>query len=215
MGHCMEYVQIANNERKLQMGRKSKVEVRKKEILDNFYIILKEEGFENASIAKIAKRMEVNPSLLIHYFKTKEQMVVAFVEKLLKDHEENFRTKIAAAQNDRAKLEEVLEVLFSEEWLNSSDPTVFYACYYLSTKNQRIKTRFKEMYTGFKEILVPQVRSWIEAKIIKDQNPEVVADYIIIMNEGLLYYDKLMSDPKGFRQRARYLKNAVMKTLTN
>ena len=59
------------------MGRKSKAAVRKREILEHFYNILKEEGLEKASIAKVAKRMAVNPSLLIHYFKTKEAMTVA------------------------------------------------------------------------------------------------------------------------------------------
>jgi AcrR family transcriptional regulator len=197
------------------MGRKSKAEVRKKEILNNFYSILKEEGFENTSIAKIARRMDVNPSLLIHYFKTKDEMVVAFVENLLHRHEENFKNRVAKVEGPQAKLDEVLDVLFSEEWLNYSDPTVFYACYYLSSRNQRVKQRFKQMYTQFKEVLIPQARAWSSAKIINEQNPEAVADYIIIMNEGLMYYDKLMSDPQGFSRRARYLKDAVMKTLTN
>lgn len=196
------------------MGRKSKAEVRKKEILENFYIILKEEGFENASIAKIANRMEVNPSLLIHYFKTKEEMVVAFVEKLLKQHKKNFKEKVSTADSPKNKLNQVLNILFSEEWLNFSDPTVFYACYYLSSRNERVRKRFKDMYASFREILIPQARSWMEAQIIREQSPEAVADYIIIMNEGLLYYDKLMSDPEGFSRRARYLKEAVMKTLT-
>ncbi len=197
------------------MGRKSKADVRKKEILENFYTILKEQGFENASIAKIAKRMDVNPSLLIHYFKTKEEMVVAFVEHLLDQHEENFRVRVANAEGPRAKLEEVLETLFSKEWLNSSDPTVFYACYYLSSRNQRIRQRFRDMYDRFKKILIPQAKSWIDSNLIKEESPEAVADYIIITNEGLLYYDKLMSDPKGFSRRASYLKSAVIKTLTS
>lgn len=196
------------------MGRKSKAEVRKKEILENFYAILKEEGFENASIAKIANRMEVNPSLLIHYFKTKEEMIVAFVEKLLEQHEKRFKEKVAIADSPRNKLKKVLDILFSEEWLNFSDPTVFYACYYLSSRNERVRERFREMYVSFREILIPQAHAWIEAKVIKEQNPEAIADYIIIMNEGLLYYDKLMSDPDGFSRRAGYLKEAVMKTLT-
>ena len=65
------------------MGRKSKAEERKKEILIHFYEVVKEDGFENASIAKIADRMDVNPSLLIHYFKTKEEMIVDLVDFLL------------------------------------------------------------------------------------------------------------------------------------
>ena len=196
------------------MGRKSKADIRKKEILDTFYIILKEEGFEKASIAKIAKRMEVNPSLLIHYFKTKEKMVVAFVERLLECHEENFKRKLLTTKSPKDSLEQVLTILFNEVWLNDTDPTVFYTCYYLSSRNEAIRSRLQEMYHRFRALLVPQIRLWIEAKVINDQAPEMVADYIIIMNEGLLYYDQLMSDPKGFKCRARYLKNAVMKTLT-
>lgn len=196
------------------MGRKSKADIRRKEILDTFYIILKEEGFEKASIAKIAKRMEVNPSLLIHYFKTKEKMVVAFVERLLECYEDNFKRKLLTAKKTKESLEQVLAILFNEAHLNDTDPTVFYACYDLSSRNEAIKIRFQEMYHRFRALLVPQIRLWIEAKVINDQAPAMVADYIIIMNEGLLYYDQLMNDPKGFKRRARYLKNAVMKTLT-
>ena len=38
------------------MRKHKKAEVRKPEILENYYQVLIEEGFEGASIAKIAKR---------------------------------------------------------------------------------------------------------------------------------------------------------------
>jgi AcrR family transcriptional regulator len=195
------------------MGRKSKADVRKKEILENFYIILNKEGFENASIAKIAKIMDVNPSLLIHYFKTKEEMVIAFVEYLLGRYEVAFKEQMLGAQTPQERFNNVLNVMFSEDWLNFSDQTVFYACYYLSTRHVRIKELFKTMYTKFKELLIPHAQSWMDAGIIKQTNPENVADYLIIMNEGLTYYDKLMSDMDGFRRRAKFLKEAVIKSL--
>ncbi|MEZ4851774.1 MAG: TetR/AcrR family transcriptional regulator [Bacteroidia bacterium] len=59
------------------MGRKSKAKIRRQEILSHFYEVIIEEGFEGASIGKIAKRMEVNPSLLIHYFSTKMLWLLA------------------------------------------------------------------------------------------------------------------------------------------
>ncbi len=196
------------------MGRKSKADVRKKEILENFYIILKEEGFENASIAKIAKIMDVNPSLLIHYFKTKEEMVVSFVSFLLGRYEIAFKEKMVGSQSPEDRFYNILDIMFSEDWLNFSDQTVFYACYYLSSRHERIKERFNLMYKLFKDLLVPQAQSWIDAGIIKNEDPENVADFLIIMNEGLTYYDKLMSDADGFRKRAKFLKSAVIKALT-
>lgn len=196
------------------MGRKSKADVRKKEILEHFYIVLKEEGFENASIAKIANLMDVNPSLLIHYFKTKEEMVFAFVEFLLRRYEETFKEKMFNSENPQERFENTLNIMFSEDWLNFSEQTVFYACYYLSSRHTRIKELFQEMYNKFKELLIPETESWMKAGVIKEADPESVADYLIIMNEGLTYFDKLMSDPEGFKRRAKYLKASIIKTLT-
>lgn len=196
------------------MGRKSKADVRKREILEHFYIILKEQGFENASIAKIASLMKVNPSLLIHYFKTKEEMVVAFVEFLLGRYEETFKEQMLGASEPQERFNNILNVMFSEDWLTFSDQTVFYACYYLSSRHSRIKERFQHMYMRFKELLVPEASSWIKAGVIKENDPENVVDYLIVMNEGLTYFDKLMSDPEGFRRRSAFLKQAVIKTLT-
>ncbi len=195
------------------MGRKSKAEVRKREILEHFYIILKDEGFENASIAKIAKIMDVNPSLLIHYFKTKEEMVVAFVGYLLERYEATFKDIMLKYEDPKERFYSVLDTLFSEEWLTFSDQTVFYACYYLSSRHERIKVRFQEMYGRFKDFLIPQIELWMEKGIIKKDDPHNIADYLIILNEGLTYYDKLMDDPEGFRRRAKFLKAAAIKVL--
>jgi AcrR family transcriptional regulator len=196
------------------MGRKSKADVRKKEILEHFYIVLKQEGFENASIAKIANLMDVNPSLLIHYFKTKEEMVFAFVEFLLGRYEVTFKEKMFNSEDPQERFDNTLNTMFSEDWLNFSEQTVFYACYYLSSRHARIKELFQEMYNKFKELLIPEASSWMKAGVIKEADPESVADYLIIMNEGLTYFDKLMSDPEGFKRRAKFLKASVVKTLT-
>ena len=195
------------------MGRKSKAEVRKREILHHFYAILQDEGFENASIAKIAKRMEVNPSLLIHYFKTKEEMVVAFVEYLLTRYEDRFKEQLAHPDHPQKQFEEALDILFSEDWLNFSDATVFYACYYLSSRNDRIRIRFQNFYQTFRALLLPQVQYWMELGVIQPQDPQRVVEYLMIMNEGLTYYDKLMQDVDAFRARARYLKQVVRQSL--
>jgi hypothetical protein len=119
------------------------------------------------------------------------------------------------AEDPQERFNNVINIMFSEDWLNFSDQTVFYACYYLSTRYPRIKERFKEMYALFKKLLIPQAEAWIKAGIIAPQDPEDVADFLIIMNEGLTYYDKLLSDSVGFKKRALFLKKAVVKSLQN
>ena len=56
------------------MGRKSLKETRQKEIVKAFYSVAKREGLEKTSIAKVAENMKINPSLVIHYFKSKQEL---------------------------------------------------------------------------------------------------------------------------------------------
>ncbi len=196
------------------MGRKSKAEVRKKEILECFYEVLKEEGFENASIAKIADKMDVNPSLLIHYFKTKEEIVVAFVDFLLSRYEDSFKGDLLNSKTPQERFETLINILYGEEWFYFSEQTVFYACYYLSTRNERIRERFQMMYNRFREEVKPFAQEWLDTGVIKEGTAEDIADYLIIVNEGLTFYDKLMLDVDGYKRRSEFVRNMVVKSLT-
>ncbi len=192
------------------MGRKSKAEERKKEILESFYVVLKEEGYENASIGKIAEHMDVNPSLLIHYFKTKEEIVVAFVDFLLNKFEDTFKNDLLNSGSPKERFNIALGILYGERWLLVSDQTVFYACYYLTTRNNRIRDRFKAMYKHFVAFLTPYIEDWMKHQIIRnDMDPKSVAEYMIIQNEGLTYYDKLQQDPSGFLVRSRIITDSI------
>jgi len=197
------------------MGRKSKAEERKKEILEHFYKVMLTEGFENSSIAKIAKSMEVNPSLLIHYFKSKEDMVVGLVDFLLERYEDAFLNMVIAKKDPQEQFDMVVEILFGQAWMQMSDQhSVFYACYYLSSRHDQIRERFQQMYNRFKEVLVELADRWLEAGVIKDFSPCQVAEYMIMLNEGLSYYEGVYRDPEAFILRCEYLQNMVRKTLT-
>ena len=195
------------------MGRKSKADVRKKEILEHFYEVLKEIGFENASIAKIAKRMEVNPSLLIHYFKTKNDMVTDMVDYILGNFENAFANALEGIETPKDRLRVVIEMLFGAQWQDITDHSVFYSCYYLSTRDDKINLRFRKMYARFREFLGEEIPSWIEAGLIKNADPEEIKDSFIILNEGLTYYRGVHRDFEKYLQHGKLLKSMLIKTL--
>jgi len=68
------------------MHKNQRAEIRKPEILENYYKILIDEGFKGAPIGKIAKHMHIHPSLIIHDFKTKENMSSEVVDLLIKKY---------------------------------------------------------------------------------------------------------------------------------
>ena len=65
------------------MGRKSLKPIRQKGIIKAFYKVARKEGLENASIAKVAAVLDVNPSLVIHYFETKQDLIHGLIEYIL------------------------------------------------------------------------------------------------------------------------------------
>ena len=199
------------------MGRKSKADERKKEILVHFYEVVKEEGFENASIAKIADRMDVNPSLLIHYFKTKEEMVVDLVDFLLGRYniDEQYE-KLAQEKDVKKRFIQVIDILLGEQWMEMSHDhhSVFYACYYLTTRHERILEQFQEMYRQFRNIVMEEAKIWYENGVIVYDDPLQVAEYIITLNEGMTYYEGVLNDKATFMKRSKALREMAIKTLT-
>jgi len=53
------------------MRKNQNATLRKLKLLESYYQVLIEQGIEGVSISKIAKHMDIHPSLIIHYFKNK------------------------------------------------------------------------------------------------------------------------------------------------
>jgi AcrR family transcriptional regulator len=197
------------------MGRKSKADERKYEILVQFYEVVKDEGFENASIAKIAERMHVNPSLLIHYFKTKEEMVVDLVDFLLVRYEEAYLEKFENIKDPKLRFEMTLNFILGEDWIQMADyHTVFYACYYLASRHERINDRFRQMYKQYREMLESEAKVWFEKGLITNSEPTQVAEYLIMLNEGITFYEGILQNRESFLKRSKWLREMTIKTLT-
>ena len=75
------------------MGRKSLKEVRQKEIIESFYNVAQKEGLENASLAKVAKKMGVNTSLVLHYFESKEALIFGLINFILEGYKSMYITE--------------------------------------------------------------------------------------------------------------------------
>ncbi|MCD6571200.1 MAG: TetR family transcriptional regulator C-terminal domain-containing protein [Deltaproteobacteria bacterium] len=195
------------------MARKSKAGVRKREILEHFYQVLAKEGLEGASIGKIAKHMGMHPSLVIHYFKTKEAMTVELVDVILERYEKTYLPKLDEIKDPEQRLDTFLNAIFGLGWVKLIDVNVFFACYYLSFRNDRVKERFKKMYARFKEVLINEIKICIDKGIIKKTDPEKTAESIIVLAEGLDFYENVCGDDRQFEELGHYLKGIALRLL--
>jgi AcrR family transcriptional regulator len=195
---------------------RDKAEIRKKEILENFYAVLAEEGLEGASIAKIAARMDIHPSLIIHYFSNKEEMIVALVDHMLAMYEETFLPKLQEIDDPERRLEATIDAIFGPDWARLVDAGVFYACYSLGFRNQRVKDSFQRMYSRLRGLLVEELSDLMQEGIVIRADAGKLADLIISLLEGYDFYQGIMGDRIQFDELAQFLKeNALAIVRTN
>ncbi|MCI4666717.1 MAG: TetR/AcrR family transcriptional regulator [Bacteroidia bacterium] len=178
------------------MGRKSKANVRRQEILNHFYTVIIEEGFEGASIAKIANKMDVNPSLIIHYFKSKDLMVLGLIEYIIETYSSHILPDFSNVSDPQERWEDVVDVISRIKWSNFLDTTVFYSAFTLSLRNEEIKKKFSELYKGVESRLTQEIAIARDANIINVSEPDKVAKLILSLLEGTNYYQN-MDDELG------------------
>lgn len=177
--------------------KRQNAERRKPAILKAFYDVIESEGFENASVAKVAARAGVHPSLIIHYFETKEKMVMALVDDVLLTYS-RLVNKIPGEGRADKQLEKLLNLMWSREWYGAASFSVIFSFLALSQRHQDVAARVFELYGRFKTFLTRQLTLFAEAGVIQIDNPENTAEVLIAMCEGSHYFCQYFTTPEAF-----------------
>jgi AcrR family transcriptional regulator len=193
------------------VGRKSLKETRQKEIVIAFYKVAKKEGLKNASIAKVAECLKVNPSLIIHYFKTRRELINSLVDFILKRYLEIY--KLDGGIDSKDKLLALIDHLFSRSWHRLFDDGVFYSCYAMIYRNPPVKEKYKLLHDS---LLVKFRQSLEEAQnknIIEIDNLEETAEVIFSMVDGAYFSLGMISDLEERDRKAAVYKQFVKRML--
>jgi AcrR family transcriptional regulator len=195
------------------MRKNQKANIRKPEILEHYYQVIVEEGLEGASIGKIAKRMNIHPSLIIHYFQTKENMTIELVDLLIEKYEAPEFLDFSHIRDLKKRFQVLMDTIFSFEWSRTVNPGVHFGFYYLSFRNPVIRERFKEMFGRFKGYLISELKIYREAGIIHVSDLEAAADMIVTLMEGLEFHANFLADGRPFEKFARASKETAVHVL--
>ena len=195
------------------MRKNQKAEIRKPEILENYYQVIIKEGLEGASIGKIAKRMNIHPSLIMHYFKTKEKMTVELVDLLIDKYEAPDFLDFSHISDLNQRFQALMDTIFSFEWSRTVNPGVHFGFYYLSFRHPEIRNRFQKMFQRFKGYLLQELVAFRNAGIIHAPDLESAADMIVTLMEGLEFHANFLADGRPFEKFARASKETAVHVL--
>ena len=195
------------------MGRKSLRVDRRKESIRAFYKTAKKQGLHNVSIGKLATAMDMNPSLIIHYFKTKEELVFGLIEYILDRYKNLYIAGKSKEQASIDVLHEVLDNLFSRKWNKLVDDDVFYNCFTLIFRNPRIKEKYKALHDSLRSMLADILDRCKEDGYLFTGDTYQTADLIFLFVEGAYYYLSMTNDPKEYEEKMNLYKNQALEIL--
>jgi AcrR family transcriptional regulator len=194
------------------MGRKSLKPIRQKGIIKAFYKVARKEGLENASIAKVATVLDVNPSLVMHYFKTKQDLIHGLIEYILEQYRLIYNPENGTA-DPRTRLEKVIRNLFSRKWDKLFDDGVFYSSFSLIFRDQKVKEHYKNLHDHLRQMLTDTLKEASDNGVIKLDDVEKTADLIFIFVEGAYYYLSMVSDKTEYQRRMEHYQKTVLSML--
>jgi AcrR family transcriptional regulator len=196
------------------MGRKSLKMIRQKEIIKTFYKVAKKEGLENASIAKTAIAMNINPSLILHYFQTKEQLIYGLIEYIMDKYLLIYRVGKNEENDPKAILLMAINNIFSKKWNTLFDDGVSYSCYSMAFRDKEIKKKYKILLDKLRKTLECLIIECTNKRIISVKDPAFTADLIFLLVDGAYYYLSLVDDKKEYQNKLQTYKQQAIKLLS-
>ncbi|MCM4167098.1 HTH-type transcriptional regulator BetI [Arenibacter antarcticus] len=194
------------------MGRKSLKDVRQKEIVEAFYKVARREGLIHASMAKVAREMGINSSLVSHYFGSKNALIFGLIKFILESYK-NFYTLEYVEAEYGSRLKNIIDNLFSREWNNLIDDEVFYDCFTLVFRDKNIKAAYKELHEHLRAWLTEAIEEAKQNGEVQVDNPESAADLIFILVEGSYYYLSMYDKGEEYCKKQNRYKHAAMDIL--
>lgn len=190
-------------------GRKRQnAEERIPAILKAFYEVIEAEGFENASVAKVAKQAGVHASLIIHYFGTKEKMVMALVDEVLRTYSALFR-RLPEGGDPETRLDRLLALIWSREWYEAASFSVIFSFLALSQRDAAVMNQVRHLYGHYRRYLLTQMALLSEAGVIRVDDPEASAESLISLSEGSHYFSRYHIEPGTFDAHCRHMIRAA------
>lgn len=193
------------------MKKRQNAELRKPDILKNYYLVILKEGLEGASIAKVAKKMKINPSLIIHYFTNKDNMTVELVDYMSRVYNRLFLDMKIETTDPKKRLDRLVEIFCSDEWYNNTEISGDFSILTLSFRNKKVFKHLQNMYDEFVKLIQKELETATAGGKVKITDPKRTAELIVSVLEGYRHFKHFFIDESA----SESYRQDMMKTLKN
>ncbi|MGB8412850.1 MAG: TetR/AcrR family transcriptional regulator [Candidatus Binatus sp.] len=158
-------------------------------------------GFHETSMSEVAREARVSKALIFWHFKTKEELFVAVLNRLLEPYFIDFAEE--AAMDERAQIEKLVESYLSFVRDNASSVRFFLAQMLHDQRlSEGLNDQVLKLYSGYRAMLVELIaRAQQKGICTRRPAPESAAAFLLSALNGLLIEYLFMGansvDPEG------------------
>ena len=195
------------------MGRKSLKEDRQKEIIKGFYQVAKKEGLENVSIAKLAKHLDMQPTLILHYFNTKTALTMGLIDFIIDKYRKIYIPKSNHTSQPLEALMDIINNIFSRKWNRLFDDGLYFSCYAMIYRNKNILEKFQDIHRLLRKWLTDIVQKCIDQELLDINDAQRASNLIFVISDGAYYYLGMINDKTEYQQKLEEYKKEAIKIL--
>ena len=181
--------------------------------MESCYQVVARKGLEGATLKQIGKEMGVAPSLLMHYFASKEEMILALVDYMVEKMDRTYRRAIKQTSSATERLSLYIDKNFDFEIPQSVEDKVFYGSFYLALVDERVRARFRRMYEHDHKMIVVLIEDYMEETGTRNLNPGLLAIQLISAIEGFYLYRVVHGDSSELNRAAAVYKESFWNLL--
>jgi len=156
--------------------------------------------------------MDINPSLIVHYFKTREALFSGLIAFILEQYSGIYKTNGQDYTSAR-ELKQLIDNLFSRKWNKLFDDSVFYSCYALIYRDKKIRSAFKALHESLRKLLTDALQKANKNGVINIRNEKETVEIIFALMEGAYYYLGMVDSKTDYTRKLNMLKKHALAQL--
>lgn len=197
------------------MGRKSLATQRRAQIIDAFYRCVTKNGLQNSSMREIAKEARMQPSMLHHYFKDRDEMIGELVKKIVDDLTARYSKETARYKNPQKRFDKAVEFLFGPEMISDEHAGFFYDSWTEARNNEAVRESYAKLYRRFRQAIIDLLVDTGKASGLSPSEQKELASLVIAIQDGASLQWDLDRDAVPLKRMSQLTKDVIEAYVAN
>lgn len=167
------------------MGRKSLAKERRTQIIEALQQCISKYGLQKSTIKKIAEEAGVQPGILHHYFKDRDEIIEELVDKFVDDLTLIYMVELRKYKDPKTRFSKGIDFMFGAESMNEDQSRFFYNCWAEAKLNPRLSKAFTRYYRRLRENVVKYMVETGVSSALSSREAEDLASMLLAIQDGV------------------------------